>query len=611
MCGIFGCILKEQRAAPTIRAALKRLEYRGYDSVGVATLTGHPFEPHLHIKKDAGMLDEVHAKLNLEDMPGTIGIGHTRWATHGAPSTLNAHPHTDCKETIAVVHNGIIENYAELRTELEGRGHRFRSRTDTEVIPHLIEEAMAGGNDLVQSVRDTLRKLKGSYAIAVMSIREPDKIVCAKKESPLVIGIGDHATYCASDIPAFLPLTNRAIFVEEDEMAVLTTGAVQILDAITGRPKQRGVTVIPWSVEMAEKGGYSHFMLKEIHEQPLALRNVLRTQQLYYDLIAENLNKVRDIYLVACGTSYHACLAASYMFSRLAHVTTHAAIASEFVEQFGPSIGSDSVVLAVSQSGETADTLTAVRYAREAGATVLAVTNVMGSTLTKLSSVYLGQNSGPEIGVAATKTFTAQLMVLAKIAITLGERRGTLSRGDAEALKSRLLGMPDDVQRVIDYNEERVKELDGKYREEVSFCFLSRGINTATAMEGRLKLLEIAYTPSLAYPAGESKHGFIAMVRPRYPVIFIAPRDETHSKIIGNIMEMKARGADVVAVTEEGDEAVKSIVDEVLTIPPNTPDILTPIVSVLPLQLFAHYMAVARGYDPDKPRNLAKSVTVE
>lgn len=611
MCGIFGCVLEEGRAAPLIRSALKRLEYRGYDSVGVATLIGHPLESRLYIKKDAGKIDEIHSRLDLDDMPGTMGIGHTRWATHGAPSMVNAHPHTDCKNMVAVVHNGIIENFAELRKKLEERGHLFRSRTDTEVISHLLEEFLEEGNDLTQSVRRALKELKGSYAIAVLSIKEPNKIVCARKESPLVIGVGDNDVYCASDIPAFLPLTNRALFVEEGEVVVLRRGSVQILDAETGKSKERKVAFIPWTPEMAEKEGYSHFMLKEIHEQPRALRNVLRTQQLYYDLIADALDKADDVYMVACGTSYYTCLAASYMFSQLARLRVQPVIASEFAEQYGDSLSQRSVVLAVSQSGETADTLSAVRHAKDAGATVLGITNVMGSTLTRISNVYVGQNSGPEIGVAATKTFTAQLMVLAKIAITLAEKRGGISYEESEALKDKLLEVPHLVQWVIERNEGKARELARKYIDEVSFCFLGRGINTATAMEGRLKLLEVAYAPSLAYPAGESKHGFIAMVQDGYPVIFIAPRDKTHPKIIGNIMEMKARGAEAIAMVEEDDDEIDEIIDEKLEIPSGVPGIFNPILCVVPLQLFAAYMAVERGYDPDKPRNLAKSVTVE
>lgn len=607
MCGIFGCVLEDGKAAPVIRAALKRLEYRGYDSVGEATI----HDEFLYIKKDAGKIDEIHRRLDLDDLLGSVGIGHTRWATHGAPSMENAHPHTDCDDVLAVVHNGIIENFAELREELEGRGHAFRSRTDTEVIPHLIGEYLKKGSDLTEAVRRALRRLKGSYAIAVISVKEPDKIVCARKESPLVIGVGDSSFYFASDIPAFLPLTDRALILEEEEMAVLSRTGVKILDAKTGKPKRREAVTISWTPEMAEKSGYTHFMLKEIHEQPLALRNALRTQRLYYDLMANELDAAKNVYLVACGTSYHACLAASYMFSQLAHLDAQPIVASEFVERCGDSVDPGTVILAVSQSGETADTLSAVRYAKERGAKILGITNVMGSTLTRLSSVYVGQNSGPEIGVAATKTFTAQLTILAKIALTLARERGTISRIEARRLERKLAETPDAVHRVIDENEGKIRLLAKKYRGDVSFCYLGRGINTATAMEGRLKLLEIAYAPSLAYSAGESKHGFIAMVHKGYPVIFVAPEGQSRSKIIGNIMEMKARDADIIAVVEEGDEEVKRLADEHIEVPAGIPEVLTSIPYVIPLQLFAYYMAVERGYDPDMPRNLAKSVTVE
>jgi glucosamine--fructose-6-phosphate aminotransferase (isomerizing) len=606
MCGIFGCILDNRLAAPVIRTGLKRLEYRGYDSVGEATIS----KGQLFIKKDAGKIDFIHKKLNLDNLPGNIGIGHTRWATHGAPEKVNAHPHTDCLEELAVVHNGIIENYVELREELEKKGHKFQSRTDTEVIPHLIEEELRDHPQLFTAVYKSIKKLRGSYSIAVLYVNEPDIIVCARKESPLIIGIDDESIFCASDIPAFLPLTNKALILEDDEIAVLKKGEVQLFDAETGETKHREAITITWTTEMAEKGGYSHFMLKEIHEQILTLRNVLRTPTLYYDLMANSISAAKNIFLIACGTSYHACVSASYLFSKLTHLDVHTAIASEFIEQHGDSINRGSIIIAVSQSGETADTLNAVRYAKNKGAEVLGITNTMGSTLTRLSSVYIGRNSGPEIGVAATKTFTSQLMVLSKIAITIGLKRGIIPLQDAERLKSDLTKMPETVDSVIKKNEDRIKALVKKYRDTISFCFLGRGINYATALEGRLKLLEIAYSPSLAYPAGESKHGFIAIIQKNYPAIFIAPMDQTHTKIIGNIMELKARGADIIAIIDEKDEKIKNIADEYIEVTSGISNILTPIAYVVPLQLFAHYMATERGLDPDQPRNLAKSVTV-
>jgi glucosamine--fructose-6-phosphate aminotransferase (isomerizing) len=523
----------------------------------------------------------------------------------------NAHPHTDCKNILAVVHNGLIENFVELRRELERKGHIFRSKTDTEVIPHLIEEFYDENRNLREAVHEAIKKLRGSYAIGVISARESDKIVCARKESSLVVGIGKDSVYFSSDIPALLPLTNTAILLGEDEMAVLSIRNVQILDAKTGKVKEREVVSLSWTPEVVGKCGYPHFMLKEIHEQPLVLRNALRAQESHLESMASVIGAADSVYLVACGTSYHACLAASYMFSQLAHLSTQPVIASEFVENYGGSIGPRTVVLAVSQSGETADTLSAVRFAAKKGATILGITNVMGSTLTRLSKVYVGQNSGPEIGVAATKTFTAQLMVLAKIAITLAEMRRAISVEDSERLKEKLVKVPDTVQCVVENSEEKIKALAKRYCNSASLCYLGRGINYATAMEGRLKLLEIAYVPSLAYPAGESKHGFISLVRDGFPVIFVAPMNQTHEKIIGNIMEMKTRNADIIAILEEGDEAIKELADHYIEIPAGVPDILTPIPYVIPLQLFAYYMAVERGHNPDVPRNLAKSVTVE
>jgi len=607
MCGIFGCILRRGMAAPTIHAALKRLEYRGYDSVGIATV----HQDRLYIKKDQGKIDEVHKIHNLDDLPGYVGVGHTRWATHGAPYQANAHPHTDCTGKIAVVHNGIIENFTELKSELEELGHSFKSKTDTEVIPHLIEEKMKNGLSLVEAVKEAVKLLRGSYAIAIISPLEPEKIICAKKESPLVLGINEDAVYCASDIPAFLPLTNRAVVVEDDEIVILKRDGYEIRRVDDWSLVSREPEVITWTPQMAEKHGYPHFMLKEIHEQPLCLRNTLRLQDLYLDLMATFLDRAGEVFLVACGTSYHACLAASYMFSKLAYLATHPVIASEFIEQQGMAVNINSTILAVSQSGETADTLAAVEYARHRAATVLGLTNVIGSTLTRVSRVYVCQQSGPEIGVAATKTFTSQLSVLAQLALRVAKIRGKVSHRQIEEFEEKLRQIPDIVERTIENNEEKIKELAKKYRDKGIFYFLGRGISSATALEGRLKLLEIAYIPSIAYPAGESKHGPISLIEEGFPVIFVCPKDETHKTIIGNIMEMKARGASIIAIIDEDDEEVKELADEYIEIPGNVPGILSPIPYVVPLQLFAYYMAVEKGLDPDKPRNLAKSVTVK
>jgi len=607
MCGIFGCILKNGKAAPIIHTALKRLEYRGYDSVG--TVTVH--ENKLFIKKDKGKIDEVHVLHNLDDLPGRVGIGHTRWATHGAPYQANAHPHTDCKEQIAVVHNGIVENFAELRMELEERGHVFRSKTDTEVIPHLIEEKLTEGLTLGEAVREALRQLDGSYAIAVVSVMEPDKIVCARKESPLVVGVAENALYFASDIPAFLPLTNRSVVIQDGEMVILNDEGYEIRKIIDWTPITREPEVIDWTPEMAEKQGYRHFMLKEIHEQPSCLRNTLRLQDQYLELMTTFIDRAGEVFLVACGTSYNACLASSYMFSKLALSATHPVIASEFVEQHGKSVNIDSTLLVVSQSGETADTLAAVECARQRAATVLGLTNVIGPTLTRVARVYVCQQSGPEIGVAATKTFTSQLSVLSQLALRLAKKRGKISHVEIEHLEEKLEQMPEIIERIIQTQEEKVKQLAKKYKDKQCFFFLGRGISYAVALEGRLKLMEIAYVPSIAYPAGESKHGPISLIEPGFPVIFICPKDDTHRTVIGNIMEMKARGASIIAIIEEGDKEIKSLADDYIEILTGLPEVLSPIPYVIPLQLFAYYMAVERKCDPDMPRNLAKSVTVK
>jgi glucosamine--fructose-6-phosphate aminotransferase (isomerizing) len=609
MCGIFGAILREGEAAPVIHAALKRLEYRGYDSVGEATI----YEGKLYIKKDSGKIDEVHRIHNLDDVPGKIGIGHTRWATHGAPLQVNAHPHADCSGTLAIVHNGIIENFAELKQELENRGHIFKSKTDTEVIAHLIEDILKANPSLslTDAVLEAVGKLQGSYAIAVISQKEPDKIICARYESPLVLGVNENAIYCASDIPAFLPVTNKAVIIEDGELVVLSLNGYEIRKIADANIVVREPKLIDWTPEMAVKQGYLHFMLKEIHEQPDTLRNTLRLQEHYLDLMSTFLDRAREVFLAACGTSYHACWAASYMFSKLAFLPTYPVIASEFLEQHGKSVNIESTILAVSQSGETADTLAAVNAARQRAATILGLTNAIGSTLTRISRVYIGQQSGPEIGVAATKTFTSQLSVLSQLALRLAKKRGKVSQDEMDYVDKEMKKLPEIVEKTIQTQEEKVKQMAKKYKDAKTFFFLGRGISTATAYEGRLKLMEIAYVPANAFPAGESKHGPISLVEPGFPVIFICPKDDTHKTLIGNIMEMKARGASVIGVIEEGDEEIKNLVDDFVEVPKGIPDVLSPIPFIVPLQLFAYYMAIERGHNPDMPRNLAKSVTVK
>ncbi len=619
MCGIFGGMLKSGDIASTIHAALKRLEYRGYDSVGEATLDGG----RITVKKDVGKIDEVHSMRNLDDLRGRVGIGHTRWATHGAPSQVNAHPHFDCSDPprIAVVHNGIIENFAELKKELEDRGHTFKSKTDTEVIAHLIEENLktrdlnsdtaGGSSNFENAVTDAVRRLQGSYAIAAITSDEPDKIICARNESPLVLGLSDKAVYFASDIPAFLPLTNKVVYVENGELVILSSEAFEIKKIDDGSAVTRKPKVVDWTPEMAEKQGFSHFMLKEIHEQPRCLRDTLRMQDKYLELLTTFLDRSQEVIMVACGTSYHACLAASYMFSKLSFLATHPVIASEFPEQHGKSVSIDSTILAVSQSGETADTLAAVETARQRAATILGLTNAVGSTLTRVSRVYVVQQSGPEIGVAATKTFTSQLSVLSQLAIRLAKKRGKVSQDEIDLLDDKIAKIPDIVNKIVETQENKLRALAKKYKDKPCFFFLGRGISYATALEGRLKLMEIAYVPSIAFPAGESKHGPISLIEPGFPVVFICPPDGTRKTLIGNIMEMKARGASVIVVCEEGDKEIISLADDYVEITAGIPEVLSPIPYVVPLQLFAYYVALERGCDPDMPRNLAKSVTVK
>jgi glucosamine--fructose-6-phosphate aminotransferase (isomerizing) len=607
MCGIFGCILKNGEAAPTIHSGLKKLEYRGYDSVGIATIDNG----RLTIKKDSGKIDEVHEIHNLDDLPGRLGVGHTRWATHGAPYQVNSHPHTDCTNQIAVVHNGIIENFLELKAELEEKGHKFRSKTDTEVIAHLVEEHLKKGISFVEAVRESIKQLDGSYATAIISTREPDKIVCARKESPLVLGVADGGVFVASDIPAFLSKTNKSVVIEDGELVILSDKGVEIRNIENWQHISREPETVDWEPEMAEKQGYPHFMLKEIHEQPLRLRNTLRLQDQYLELMTTFLDRAGEVFLVACGTSYHACLAASYLFSKLSFLATHPVVASEFVEQHGKSVNIDSTLLVVSQSGETADTLEAVESARLRAATVLGLTNVVGSTLTRVARVYICQQAGPEIGVAATKTFTCQLSVLSQLAVRLAKKRGKISHVEIEEIEEKLELIPEIVESIIKSQEENVKAIAKKYRGKQAFFFLGRGISSSVALEGKLKLMEISYIPSLAYPAGESKHGPISLIEDGFPVVFVCPKGNTHRSIIGNIMEMKARGAAIIAIIEKGDEEVKALADDYVEIDSTLPEILTPIPFSVPLQLFAYYMALERDNDPDKPRNLAKSVTVK
>jgi glucosamine--fructose-6-phosphate aminotransferase (isomerizing) len=585
---------------------LGRLEYRGYDSTGVATIN----KGVLQVRKDAGKIKEVAERLRVAEMKGSIGMGHTRWATHGAPNMINAHPHTDSKGRIAVIHNGVIENFMELKQELLDKGHSFVSKTDTEVIPHLIDDEMKNDVGLAEATIRSLRRLKGSYAVVVLSSLEPDKIVCARQESPLVLGVSKEGTFCASDVPAIRPYTNQVVYLRNGEVATLKVDGYSIQKIIDGSAIERKPEEITWSLEMAQKQDYPHYMIKEIFEQPTSLANGLRLQEKYLDLLAMFLDRGKEVFLVSAGTSQHSCIAGSYIFSQIARLTTYPVVSSEFVEHYGSTVGIDSIILAVSQSGETYDTLKAVDHARMRAATVLGLTNHVGSSLTRVSRAYIIQQSGPEIGVAATKTFTSQVIVLTQMALRLAKLRGKLSQDELDEYDENLHKIPDLVETVLKNTEEHVKEIAKLEKNSRLFLFLGRGISSATAMEGRLKLLEITYTPSLAYPAGESKHGPISIVEKNTTCVFVCPRGETHAEIIGSIMEMKARGAKIISICEEGDAHVKELSDEFIEMPKGIPELLSPIPYIVPLQLLAYEIAVLKGLDPDKPRNLAKSVTV-
>jgi len=585
---------------------LSRLEYRGYDSTGFATIDNGV----LQVRKDAGKIKEVADRLHITEMKGSIGVGHTRWATHGAPNMINAHPHMDSKGKIAVIHNGVIENFMELKQELIEKGHIFVSKTDTEVIPNLIAEEMKGEVGLTEATLKALRRLEGSYAVVVLSSLEPDKIVCARNESPLVLGISPDGTFCASDAPAIRPYTNKVIYLRNGELATLDVDGYKIQKVSDGSPIERKPEEISWTLESAQKQDYSHFMLKEIFEQPVSLAMGLRLQDEYVELLTRFLDRGKEVFLVSAGTSQHSCIAGSYIFSKVARLSTYPVVSSEFIERYGSTVGIDSIILAVSQSGETYDTLKAVDHARMRAATVLGLTNTVGSTLTRVSRAYIIQQSGPEIGVAATKTFTSQVIVLAQLALRLAKLRGKLSQDELDEFQENLHRVPDLVESVLSSTYDKVKEIAVREKDSRLFLFLGRGISSATAMEGRLKLLEITYIPSLAYPAGESKHGPISIVEKDTACVFVCPRGETHAEIIGSIMEMKARGAKILSICEEGDESIKSLSDECIEMPKGIPDLLSPIPYVVPMQLLAYEIAVLNGLDPDKPRNLAKSVTV-
>jgi glucosamine--fructose-6-phosphate aminotransferase (isomerizing) len=606
MCGIIGVVQERGEVASFLHQALKRLEYRGYDSVGVTTISGG----RIYVKKDKGKIEEVHQRLNLDDMPGSIGIGHTRWATHGIPSMFNSHPHFDCSGNIAVVHNGVIDNFMELRKELADRGHKFESETDTEVIPHMIEDYIKDGLSLEDALREVTKRIEGTYAVVAMSTSEPDKIVCTRDGNPLVIGQREGASYVSSDIPAFLPMTNDMILLLDGEIASLTSEGIRIEKLDSPGVVEREVIKISWTADQAQKSGYPHFMLKEIHEQPEAIRNTLRLRPEVIEKAAEIINTSANVYMLAMGTSGHAAISGRHMFASLAGVLPTFELASDFPDTVCDALTKKDCIIAITQSGETTDTISAIKYAKKFGVKVVAITNVVGSSVTRLADHTIITQAGPEIGVAATKTFMVQLTSLALIALALGRLSGYKKEDFLLKKRESLDSLPDLISEVISRNEEPARRLAQELYDRPSLLFLGRGISIATAEEGALKLKEIAYNHAEAYSAGESKHGPIALVQQGYPVIFVAPNDETRNRLVGNIMEMKARRAQIVAVVEKGDEELESLSDEVFVIPLGVEPEFSTMAYIVPLQLFSYYMALRKGYDPDKPRNLAKSVTV-
>jgi glucosamine--fructose-6-phosphate aminotransferase (isomerizing) len=607
MCGIIGVVQKRGDVAPFIHQALKRLEYRGYDSVGVTTIENHK----LYMKKDKGKVEEVHRKLDLDEMPGSIGIGHTRWATHGIPSMLNSHPHFDCNNEIAVVHNGVIDNFLELRKELSAKGHKLKSETDTEIIPHMIEDYMKDGLDLVHAVKEVTKRIEGTYAIVVMSTKEEDsKIVCTRDGNPLVIGRKKDVSYVSSDIPAFLPMTNDMILLLDGEIACLTSDEVIIESLADGCRINRDSIEISWTADQAQKSGYPHFMLKEIHEQPEAIRNTLRLREDVIKQAAKMIHSSDRIFMLAMGTSGHSALAGRHMFASIAGILPTFELASDFADTVYGALTDRDCIIAITQSGETTDTITAVKFAKEQGVKIIAITNVVGSSITRLADHTILTQAGPEIGVAATKTFMVQLTSLALIALALGELTGFTNLSSIENKRKCLEKIPEIVSDTISRNEELARRLAGEIYEKTSLLFLGRGVSIATAEEAALKLKEISYNHAEAYSAGESKHGPIALVEDGFPVIFVAPNDKTRSRIIGNLMEMKARGAYVISVVLKDDAEIASLSNFVFTIPENIEPEFSTMVFIVPLQLFSYYMALRKGYDPDMPRNLAKSVTV-
>ncbi|MBU0687699.1 MAG: glutamine--fructose-6-phosphate transaminase (isomerizing) [Candidatus Margulisbacteria bacterium] len=609
MCGIFGYIGKSE-AVPFIVEGLKKLEYRGYDSAGVATYE----HGRIFVSKCEGKIAELEELLTDKPIGGEMGIGHTRWATHGSPSDVNSHPHTSCDGKIALVHNGIIENYLELRRKLSEEGHKFKSTTDTEVIVHLVEKYYKG--DLEKAMRQALQEVTGSYAIAAICEQEPGKIVCARKGSPLIVGLSDNEAFISSDIPAIIKYTSKVIYLEDEEVATIQRKKIQI-STLDGKPVKRKPTLISWDPESAEKGGYAHFMLKEIHEQPGAIRKTIAhrvnvdSAKVHFDELNLEPKEIRHfnrIIFTACGTSWHAALVGEYLMERYAKIPVEVEYAAEFRYR-EPIVDDKTLLIAVSQSGETADTLGAVWEAKARGAKVISICNVVGSSLARESHGVIYTDAGPEIGVASTKAFTTQLAVIYLLTVLFGQVRKTLPQAKAIQMINNLMEIPDKMERVL-AKEADVEKLSEKFYNSTNALYLGRGKGFPVALEGALKLKEVSYIHAEGYPAAEMKHGPIALIDKNMPVVVLAMHGRRYDKILGNIEEVKARGGIVIAIASEGDQMVKEKADEIIYIPAST-EAVSPMLAVVPLQLFAYYIAVKRGCHVDQPRNLAKSVTVE
>lgn len=608
MCGIVGYIGKN-RAVPVLIDGLKRLEYRGYDSAGLAFFENS----RLIIKKTKGKVRDLENLIKDSSYSGTAGIAHTRWATHGVPNRINAHPHTDCNGEITIVHNGIIENYSALKKYLEKRGHVFKSDTDTEVIVHLIEENYSGS--LFETLPAALAEVEGTYGLAVISKKEPDRIFAARKGSPLLIGKGKDEFFIASDVAAILRYTNEIIYIEDDEIAELKRDGFRVKSTANKKVSKK-VQQISWNLDMIEKEGYPHFMLKEIFEQKTSLRNTLRGRlnheegTVRLDGLLEYTNQLKNssrIIITACGTSWHSALIGEYLIEELAGIAVEVEYASEFRYR-SPIINEGDIVFVISQSGETADTLGAMKEAKRKGAIVLGICNVVGSTIARESDAGVYIHAGPEIGVASTKAFTSQVLILAMIALMLGRMKNLPLESGIKIVKA-LGEIPDLVEKVLKKNEE-IKEIALSLSKHSNALYLGRGYNFPVALEGALKLKEISYIHAEGYPAAEMKHGPIALIDKNMPVIVIATKDAVYEKIMSNIAEIKARNGSVISIVTRGDEKIKELSDGIFEVP-ETMTFLSPIVNVIPLQLLAYLVAIERGCDVDQPRNLAKSVTVE